>query len=240
MSAFSFTTAKVSDAGGRGYNEDCCEQRGNCWVLADGLGGHGGGEVASRLAVDAVLAALAGVPPSAAAIVHAVQAANGALHRQQRTNPSIERMRTTLVMLASDGATALWGHVGDSRLYHFRNGRVAAQTEDHSVPQAMVRAGELRPAEIRHHEDRNRLLRTLGNDEEPRPTLIPGPVQLATGDAFLLCTDGFWEYVTETEMEITLAKATDPANWLHIMTRRLLERAEPDHDNYTAMAVFVR
>jgi serine/threonine protein phosphatase PrpC len=103
----------------------------------------------------------------------------------------------------------------------------------------MVKAGEMRAAEIRHHEDRNRLLRTLGNDEEPRPTLVPAPVPLTPGDAFLLCTDGFWEYVTETEMEITLAKAADPDTWLRTMTRRLVERADPDHDNYTAMAVFV-
>ena len=239
MSTLSFSTAIISDAGGRDYNEDCCDHRDGCWVLADGLGGHGGGEVASRVAVETVLGLLAGKAPTAPVLVQAVQEANRALHLKQRGNPALERMRTTLVILTTDGTAALWGHVGDSRLYHFRGGRLTAQTEDHSVPQAMVKAGEIRAADIRHHEDRNRLLRTLGNDDEPRPTVVPGPVQLAVGDAFLLCTDGFWEYVTETEMEITLAKATDPETWLRIMTRRLLERAEPGHDNYTAMAVMV-
>jgi PPM family protein phosphatase len=239
MSRLTFTTASISNAGGRDHNEDCCDHRGDCWVLADGLGGHGGGEVASRLAVQSVLASLADVPPSAAGIVQAVQAANHALHREQQTDPALERMRTTLVILASDGSSALWGHVGDSRLYHFRGGRLVAQTEDHSVPQAMVKAGEMRAADIRRHEDRNRLLRTLGNNEEPRPTLVRSLVPLARGDAFLLCSDGFWEYVTETDMEITLAKAADPDHWLAQMTRRLIALAEPEHDNYTAMAVFV-
>ncbi|WP_295882315.1 protein phosphatase 2C domain-containing protein [uncultured Thiohalocapsa sp.] len=239
MSRLAFTTARISHAGGREYNEDCCAYRGACWVLADGLGGHGGGEVASRLAVQSVLGTLADTPPLAGSIEQAVQAANRALHAEQQKSPALERMRTTLVILVSDGSAARWGHVGDSRLYYFRGGRLAAQTEDHSVPQAMVKAGEIRAADIRHHEDRNRLLRTLGNDEEPRPTLVPAPVPLAPGDAFLLCTDGFWEYVTETQMEIELAKAADPDTWLRNMTRRLVKQAEPEHDNYTALAVFV-
>jgi PPM family protein phosphatase len=238
MSRLRFRTATISNAGGRDHNEDACGHRGGCWALADGLGGHGGGEVASRVAVDSVLGSLADTPPSVAGIVQAMQAANLALHREQQATPALERMRTTLVILVSNGAAALWGHVGDSRLYHFRGGQLLAQTADHSVPQAMVKAGEMRAADIRHHEDRNRLLRTLGNEEEPRPTLVPAAVPLAAGDAFLLCTDGFWEYVTETEMEITLAKAADPDAWLGTMTRRLVERAEPSHDNYTAMAVF--
>jgi PPM family protein phosphatase len=239
MSGFSFTTAVVSHAGGRDYNEDACDHRDGCWVLADGLGGHGGGEVASRIAVDTVLRSLGHTAPTRAGIERAVQAANDALHAQQQANHRLEGMRTTLVILASDGCTALWAHVGDSRLYHFRNREILSQTEDHSVPQALVKAGEIRPGDIRHHEDRNRLLRTLGADEKPRPTLLPAPAPLASGDAFLLCTDGFWEYVSEQEMEVTLAKSATPEDWLQLMIGRLLADAEPDNDNYTAMAVFV-
>lgn len=239
MTGFTFATAIVSRAGGRAYNEDACDYRDGCWVLADGLGGHGGGEVASRIAVDTVLRTLKHRTPTSAALKQVVQTANQALHAQQQTDHRLAGMRTTLVILAVDGAMALWAHVGDSRLYHFRNGELASQTEDHSVPQALVKAGELRSADIRHHEDRNRLLRTLGADENPRPAVLPTPTPLASGDAFLLCTDGFWEYVTEQEMEVTLAKSATPEDWLQLMTTRLLTDAEPDNDNFTAMAVFV-
>jgi PPM family protein phosphatase len=240
MSAFTFETASVSRTGGRDYNEDACAHRGHCWVLADGLGGHGGGEVASAIAVETVLRVQADTTPTAAGLAQAVRAANDALRKRQQAEQRLTGMRTTLVILASDGAMALWAHVGDSRLYHFRGGELASQTEDHSVPQALAKAGEISPAEIRHHEDRNRLLRTLGADEEPRPTVLPGPVPLARSDAFLLCTDGFWEYVTEQEMEVDLHKAATPEEWLDFMVGRLMARAEPDNDNYTAMAVLVQ
>ena len=244
MSILPFRTATLSHTGGRAYNEDACGHRDGCWVLADGLGGHGGGEVASRIAVDTVLSTLApmrapiGVP-SAADLAEAIAAANRAVQAGQQTDPRLERMRTTLVVLASDGREALWAHVGDSRLYHFRDGRVRFQTADHSVPQVMVKAGEIRPAEIRFHEDRNRLLRTLGNPDEARPTLAETPMPLQAGDVFLLCTDGFWEYVTEAEMEVTLAKTAAPDQWLQAMTVRLLGRAPPNHDNFSAIGVFV-
>lgn len=240
MTTSKFRTATVSQTGGRDYNEDACDYRDGCWVLADGLGGHGGGEVASRIAVDTIIAQLGDVAEcSAARLSDAILVANNAIHARQQAEPRLERMRTTLVILLSDGTQALWAHIGDSRLYHFRDGRIASQTADHSVPQAMVRAGEISAAEIRHHEDRNRLLRTLGNEDDPRPTIPDSPRAIQPGDAFLLCTDGFWEYVTEAEMEIMLAKATDPETWLQAMTARLLSRAESDNDNYSAMALFV-
>ena len=240
MSALTLSTATLSRAGGRDANEDAAAHRDGCWVLADGLGGHAGGEVAARLAVDQVLGALAGAPlPTGEALAQAIADAHHAIQDHQDRDPRLERMRTTLVVLVSDGERALWAHVGDSRLYHFRGGRLRFQTADHSVPQALARAGEIRPDEIRFHEDRNRLLRTLGNEGEARPTVSATQEPLAPGDAFLLCTDGFWEYVTEGEMEVLLAKSTNADDWLQALAARLLARAAPGNDNYTAMAVFV-
>ncbi len=146
---------------------------------------------------------------------------------------------STATLSRAGGRTARWAHVGDSRLYHLRDGRIAAQTADHSVPQALVNAGEITTDAIRFHEDRNRLLRTLGNDREARPTINDTALALAPGDAFLLCTDGFWEYVTEPEMETTLARAATPDGWLLAITALILERAPPDPDNFSAVAVFV-
>lgn len=239
MTALTLTSASLSRPGGHEVNEDACGLRGGCYVLADGLGGHGGGEVAAGIAVDAMLGALADAPMSAGRLAAAFVAVNAALHAHQATEARLAGMRTTLVVLLTDGAMALWGHVGDSRLYHLRGGRIVFQTEDHSVPQALVRAGELTPAGIRGHEDRNRLLRTLGNPDPPRPTLLSAPMPLLAGDTFLLASDGLWEYVTEPEMEITLAKAADPAHWLAQLALRLHARAEPGHDNYSGIAVWV-
>lgn len=238
MTALSFDTAHLSHPGARAINEDAWGYRDGCWVVADGLGGHGGGEVAARLAVAACLAAWQPTAPlTAAALTQGLDAAAAVIQARQGAEPRLSGMRTTLVVLATDGARALWAHVGDSRLYILRHGRVCLQTQDHSVPQALVRAGELAPAAVRTHPDRNRLLRALGDGKPPRPDLAPAPRAIAPGDAFLLCSDGFWEAVTEGEMEVALAKASDAADWLARMELGLCRRAKPSQDNYTALAI---
>lgn len=240
MTSLRFATALLSRTGARTNNEDACGYREGCWVVADGLGGHGGGEVAARLAVEALLAAWdPAAPLTAAALTQGLEVAAAAIHRRQTGDPGLSGMRTTLVVLASDGTRALWAHVGDSRLYLLRDGRVRCQTEDHSVPQALVRAGELAPAAVRDHPDRNRLLRAVGDGQPPRLTLAPAPLELQGGDAFLLCSDGFWEAVTEGEMEVALAKAVDAADWLERMELGLRRKAKPGQDNYTALAILV-
>lgn len=240
MNPLRLCTATLSQAGGRALNEDCCGQGDGCWVVADGLGGHGGGEVASRIAVETILgAAAAGSLLAPAALTAALESADAAIRVRQASDLRLERMRTTVALLVSDGRAARWAHVGDTRLYHLRDGRVCFQTADHSVPQVLAKAGEITTAEIRFHEDRNRLLRTLGNDRALRPTLAETALALVPGDAFLLCTDGFWEYVTEPEMEVALAKSADAEDWLRRMAAGLLERAPPEHDNFSAIAVLV-
>ena len=239
----SFMTESVSRVGGRELNEDSYGflemNHAACWVVADGLGGHRGGETASRIAVDAALASFRAAPEfTTAALQRHLDAAQQAVLKAQKDQPTLSTMRTTIVILLTDSKSALWAHVGDSRLYCLDNGRIVFCTKDHSVVQAMVNAGELPANKIRHHEDRNRLLRCLGNSEtEFRPTILPEARTLNLGMAFLLCTDGFWENVTEPEMEVDLAKAEGTRDWLALMEGRLLERATDSSDNYTAIAV---
>lgn len=239
-----FTTAKLSNAGGREVNQDACDywaspQGVRCWILADGLGGHGGGEVASRLAVENVLETFKQNPVRSAEVLQrCVEAAQASILEKQPTDPRLAAMRTTLVLVIADSQYVQWIHIGDSRLYLLRNGEIYFQTDDHSVPQAMVAAGDIAASEMRYHEDRNRLLRSLGTDEV-RPTIEPSPKPIQPNDAFLLCTDGFWEYVLETEMEIDFAKSETPQAWLAYMHGRLLQRAEEGNDNYSAVGVFV-
>ncbi|MCZ2149805.1 MAG: protein phosphatase 2C domain-containing protein [Bryobacterales bacterium] len=239
-----FLTHSLTHSGGREQNQDACQcavaDRMACWVLADGLGGHGGGEEAARLATDAVMRAFQShAECSPSALLTYIELARQAVVARQEESPTLGGMRTTLVILASDMEKALWAHVGDSRLYYFARGRLARQTRDHSVPQAMVDARQLKPSQIRLHEDRNRLLRSIGGREEVRATLEEDPAAIRTGDSFLLCTDGFWEYVTETAMEMDLAKSADPREWLRFMEQRIRQTAPSDQDNYTAIAIFV-
>jgi serine/threonine protein phosphatase PrpC len=237
-------SASISFAGGRAENQDRAgdlEADGaRVFAVADGLGGHAGGARASTSAVRAILERFRQEPGADAKRLESIFfAAQEAIRRTQHEDPSIAGCRTTAVVLLEERGSALWGHVGDTRLYLLRDGRVAHQTLDHSVPQALASAGEIEPEDIRRHPDRNRLLRALGGDEDPTPTLPEGGhVQLRERDVFLMCTDGFWEYVTEADMEETLARASSPDAWLAVLEERLLARATGAFDNYTATAVF--
>ncbi len=239
-----FLTHSLTHPGGREQNQDACQYAvaGNiaCWALADGLGGHGGGEEAALLATGAVISAFQShAECSPSALLTYFEQARQAVAARQEESPALNGMRTTLVVLVSGMDHALWAHVGDSRLYYFMQGRLTRWTLDHSVPQAMVDANQLKPSRIRLHEDRNRLLRSLGGREDVRATIGNEPEPIRPGDSFLLCTDGFWEYVTETAMEMDLAKSPHPREWLHFMEQRIRQAAPPDQDNYTAIAIFV-
>ncbi|QOY89281.1 PP2C family protein-serine/threonine phosphatase [Paludibaculum fermentans] len=237
-----FETSILSRPGGREVNEDAanwraCAPDSAIWVLADGLGGHGGGEVASQRAVETLLAADPAAEP--AWIADRIQAAHERIVAGQNETFELRNMHTTAVLLAAVGERAVWGHCGDSRLYLFRGGQLVEQTIDHSYVQTKVDAGDLQPREIRFHEDRNRLLASLGMSGGVRVTVRPEPLALQPGDAFLLASDGFWELVLETEMEVELAKAPSAESWIAGMHTRLMSRAEGEYDNYTAVAVWV-
>lgn len=237
--------ALLSKPGGRKVNEDYCDQSQHgprvCVALADGLGGHRAGEVASRAAVKAALERFShqpGIKPEELADLAAE--ANGAVARLQQKEPALAGMKTTLVLWASDGTNASWGHVGDSRLYQFRKGNLVHQTKDHSLPQKLAVIGEISEEEIRFHEDRNRLTAVLQGEDPLRWTPVETPVELEPGDAFLLCTDGFWEYVDEPVMMEELSQADDAKEWLARLEKRLLAQVEDGHDNYSAAAIIVR
>ncbi len=239
-----FGTASFSRPGGRTHNEDACGHlslgSASCWVVADGLGGHGGGDIASKVAVEAVLASFRDDPGLAPeTLARHVERAHDAVVARRLVNPALAKMRSTLVLLVSDGARARWAHLGDSRLYALTGGSVVYRTRDHSVVQALLASGEITPEQASHHEDRNRLLRCLGQEEAPRPTISDPLMTLRPDDAFLLCTDGLWESVTELELELDFAAAADPAAWLGRIEQRVLHRARPGSDNYTALGVVV-
>jgi len=239
-----FSTAVITSAGGRTYNQDCAGHRtlpcGACWVVADGLGGHRGGETAASIAVNAVLTDSEAQPfaVNEESVTAWIESANARILAAQRDDPTLADMRTTVAVLASDHRHFGWCHVGDSRVYAVQQGRIVPLTKDHSVPQAMCDAGEITPEQVRFHEDRSRLLRALGAPSV-KPSWSGYLMPVREADAFLLCTDGFWEHCTEIEMEAEYVKSPDPDEWLARMEGRVRARASGEYDNYTAVAVFV-
>lgn len=237
--------AMLSKAGGRRENQDYCaflERDGRgCYVLADGLGGHRGGALASKTAGEGLLQAFAASPGlSLQHLESYLERAREAMASRAAQESAPLRLKTTLVVLLAGFRSALWAHIGDSRLYFFRQGALRFQTSDHSVPQQLVRSGSISAEQIRTHEDRNRLTAAFDGGDLERVAYAEAPVQLVPGDAFLLCSDGFWEYVLEPEMEADLGGAADPEIWLELMEKRLLARAGREQDNYSALALMSR
>ena len=231
-------TASYTDTGGRPHNEDTVrlawQKGGLCLVVADGLGGHGGGGLASAAAAEVICGGWDGQVSEEALARLIQQAHQRVLSLQTRACA----MKTTVTALEADGRQAAWAHAGDSRIYHFVNGTLVFQSRDHSASQIAVMLGTITPDQIRFHVDRSRVYRALGQDGELKveshgEALAPGH------HAFLLCSDGFWEYVYEEEMAVDLAAAASPEDWLARMRARLAARVPDNNDNNTAAAVWL-
>lgn len=245
LAHFTFT-----DTGSRKVNEDSAfasaEGDCGCFAVCDGLGGHGRGDEASRLVCksfeNAYHRQLEQKKDAAVFLADAIRSAQAELLLKQQLLSCPDAMKTTAVLLVINGETAHYAHVGDSRLYLFRNSGLLLHTLDHSVPQMLVNLGEITPDQIRRHEDRNRLLRVLGVPWEKDKFDMPAePVRITAGDAFLLCTDGFWEWIEESEMAAALKKANSVNTWINAMSRTVKLRGMlKKADNFTALGIWLR
>ncbi|MDO4454744.1 MAG: protein phosphatase 2C domain-containing protein [Eubacteriales bacterium] len=239
------TYAMFSRQGKRENNEDCIrmkEKKGaSVFLLADGLGGHGAGEVASQMTVEYGARLFEQMEVYDRYLPELFENAQRRLLDRQRLYHASEQMKTTLVALLLDGKKAAWAHVGDSRLYFFENGFLKKRTADHSVPQMLVKSGEIAEEEIRTHPDRNRLLRVIGSEWTEDSYDLSRVIELKEGMSFLMCSDGFWEYITEEWMEKTLQNAKSAAHWLNTMEKIALENGRNKYmDNYSAIGVWIR
>ena len=238
------TTFTLSAPGSRPVNEDTAAlfplEGGMGFLVADGLGGHGGGDRASRLAADAFRGVLSASADPVGSLPDAFLEAQKRILAEQASSGNFFQMKTTAAALVLSGQTARWGHIGDTRLYFFSHARLKTRTLDHSVPQMLVMAGEIRERDIRFHPDRNKLLRVLGVAGETPRFELSEPLSVTPGQAFLLCSDGFWEWVTEREMQRALRSARSAAEWLTPLAALAEARGKGrDMDNYTAIAVIV-
>ena len=246
--------AVITHQGGRQQNQDSCiyvdgRARGrHIFVLADGLGGHRGGEEASRIAVNHVADALSEIEPMdnyRPALFDAMVGAHDEIRRQAAEDPDLNEMKTTCVCLLIVGGYAYWASVGDSRLYFIRNGEILGRTRDHSVVQLLVDSGEVRREDAAHHPDRNRLFQALGIDKDVVPDINADGVDLLPGDYFLLCSDGFWEYLSDEALKAYVRQAggTPAKRTLDTMFDQIVAVAmndNPRHDNMTAQLVVIR
>jgi PPM family protein phosphatase len=237
--------AALSDIGRRRTrNEDAflaLPERG-LFAVADGMGGHAAGDVASRLVIEALRrTVLADSPPDdtsdEASLRAAFAAARDALLDAVRSTPNHADMGTTLavVLLDADGLGATLAHVGDSRIYRRRGNRLELLTTDHTWVQEQVAAGMLTPAEARHHPHAPLLTRVLDARGGGAPDVAR--IDLEPQDTLLLCTDGLTGPLTDAELAALLAEPLDPDR----LVRRLIDAANArgGPDNITAVVVRV-
>ena len=154
-------------------------------------------------------------------------------------------MATTLVALLVADNYAVWGHVGDSRLYHFRNGKLLHRTEDQSLVNMLLARGALNEADSATFPQRHVILQALGQDTTPE-FVIHNPVKLKANDGFLLCSDGIWELISDTELLALWQESHSADHWLSLVQNLIEPRvaeanaSEKPADNYSAVAIRVQ
>lgn len=203
MNTFSITDTGLL----RNSNQDCvfCEENAigrfpNLFLVADGMGGHKAGDLASRLCVDEVVKQIRNstVRTPVSAFEQAIQAANARIYQCSLEDYELAGMGTTMVGAMVDGDTAYIVNIGDSRLYRMHE-KLQQITVDHSLVEEMVQSGEIQKEEMRTHPNKNIITRALGTDDTVRPDCFE--LKVEAGDVLLLCSDGLTNMVEDQEIE---------------------------------------
>jgi|RhiMetdeSRZDD1v2_1073273.scaffolds.fasta_scaffold413586_2 serine/threonine protein phosphatase PrpC len=209
--------------------------RGTVLMVADGLGGHEGGEVASQLAVDIVAQALVNAAeqalPISEQIMRAVDMAHEAICKHHGASGRTRHMASTLTVVHVGHGVMTIAQVGDSRAYRFNGGKLTLLTEDQTVVHMMQKKGMLTPEEAQNHPHRNIILQALGQDKSVLPEIQALP--FSHNDYLLLCSDGLSSYVAHERIEAILSSGEDE----HVRCRRLVEAANAagGADNVTVL-----
>src|ERR1700730_2782639 len=209
--------------------DDEFQRKGRLAVIADGMGGHEGGQEASHLAVETVREVYDAAPGDdpQAALVESFAQAHARIQEYAEQNPEFQGMGTTCTALVLRGRQLYFAHVGDSRLYLVRDARILRLTRDHSYVGRLVESGIVRAEDAEKHPQRHILTAALGAGRE---VAIDGGEQgmlLQDGDNLLLCTDGLWGVVAEDELEHALSKYA-PAECCAALVKLARERRRPD------------
>lgn len=240
--------ATVSEIGEKEHNEDAVRVFMNtalktyAFVVADGLGGHGNGDIASNYVADCVGAMVENTSNISGVFLDDCFITAQEMLMEEKEIQGLESIKTTMVMLVITDNIAQWGHVGDSRLYHFRDGKLLSRTLDHSVPQLLALSGQIKEREIRHHPDRNMLLRAMGVEwDVPGYEIAQRNFRVIKGDSFLLCSDGFWEWIDEKTIGKILKKNLPAYDALREMTKEVKSNGMgKGMDNFSATLVMIK
>lgn len=238
LDVFSF-----SSKGGRCDNQDAAGydtySENTVFVVADGLGGHLHGKKAAECAVQTMLSyPISDNEDPIRWLKSRFEQANTNILNLQEQYRAV--MKSTAVALLISGKHAYWGHVGDSRLYYLHNKDVAGITNDHSVAYKKYLSGEITREQIGVDEDQSSLLRTLGNSTRSEPDCYALEYCLESGDGFLLCSDGLWEYLMDEEILIDFLKADCAQMWGEFLLLRVMERISTKNDNLSLITVMVK
>lgn len=245
-----FDVATLTGIGGRDNLEDAfghlsVDPHTGCWVVADGVGGQGAGEIAAQLAVETIVCGFRSNPLcSRTELRNLLESAHRAVFAARQPDSPTANMASTVVAMLATNHQAIWGHVGDSRLYHFRAGKLLHRTEDQSLVNLLLARGALTEADIATFPQRNVILHALGQDEIPEIRLH-GPVPLQAGDGFLLCSDGVWELASDDELLKVWQASRSADHWLSALEQLLLLRVAAKNnsgqaaDNFTAVLIKV-
>lgn len=213
-------------------------ERGLLAVIADGMGGHAAGEVASEMAVrvlERIYYRSSAEPHKA--LEMAFLEVNRRIYRTAQRHPRYQGMGTTCTALVLKDGAAYCAHVGDSRLYLVRDDAIYLMTEDHSVAMQMLRQGLITPDEARHHQDKHVLLRALGTKLQLSVSTWSHPFPLRMDDRFLLCTDGAHDLVHEDDIK-RIALAEEPATACEQLIALAKQRG--GYDNITVGVLHVK
>jgi PPM family protein phosphatase len=226
--------ARASDTGKkRRRNEDSYVVAPPLFAVADGMGGAQAGEVASKLAAAALEETDSGSLHGEERLVSLIQEANRRVHERASADPATSGMGTTMTVALVEDHVVTFGHVGDSRAYLVRAGRLEQLTEDHSLVNELLKSGKLSPKEAETHPQRSVITRAVGTD--PDVDVDTFAVQAQEGDVFLLCSDGLTDMVDDEEILDLLDRYHDD---LDRATKSLVSAANRGggEDNITVVA----
>jgi PPM family protein phosphatase len=204
-------------------------RKGRLAIVADGIGGYEGGQEASRIAVETVEQVYASTLDNdpQASLNTGFLAAHQRIQEQARKDPAFHGMGTTCTAIALLGNNLYYAHVGDSRLYMVRDGSISLLTRDHSYVSRLVEDGILSPEEAESHPQRHILTAALGSGAEVFPETPPKPIALEKDDVLILCTDGLWGVVGESELRN--AAGSPPEQACKDLVASAKQRGGPDN-----------
>ena len=218
----------------RDHNEDSLVVTPPLFAVADGMGGHAAGEVASEIAVR-VLSELAPEHPDGAALGRAIEESNRAVIQAAREGRGRQGMGTTMTAAMLEGERLVIAQVGDSRAYLLHQGKLQQLTRDHSLMADMIEAGQLTPEEARTHPQRSVITRALGSDAHLHPDIYE--INVETGDRLLICSDGLSGMIFDDQIESTLRRVQDPQRCASQLVNEAI--AAGGHDNVTVIVADV-